>query len=774
MSASLVKMIKHLRFNLGIPTLLPEWKKLFSIRDLKADCMAGATVACVAIPLSLAIALASGVSPAVGLLTAIIGSIVCALFGGTPLSVSGPAAAMSILVAAIVESNGFAGLLIVTLIAGCLQLFSGVLRLGKFINFVPFPVIAGFTAGIGAIILIGQLPRVLGLHLPENPYVFSVLHHVWSFLPRIKAATVGLSLFTIFTVFLLPRYFPRLPAPLIAVILPSIFVSVFKIPVEMIGAIPNSLPLPAVPHINVNQIAELFTDAFIVFVLASLETLLSSSVVDKLAKSKQHDPDQELVGQGLGNIVSAFFGGIPVTGVIARSALNIQAGAKTRRSSIIHGILLILSVYFCASFISQIPIAVLSGVLIAVALRMMHPREFIMIWRTGRAEGCIYLATFISIIGFDLLAGIKIGILIALIIALFRMSRVQANVRHREIFGPTLVTLKGSLTFLSSSQLDEVRHILQKEELKQGIIFDLSHLEVLDTSGAAQLLEILNQLVMRHIKFALKGVTPEHTQILQALDGHDANALNSHLIYDESELEELWKNNQHYGMARLAYGAKKFNEDIEGHHKSLFKKLAHYQKPHTLFIACSDSRVNTNLITSTEPGELFTVRNVGNIIPPFDAQGMHSESAAIEFAILHLGVKEIVVCGHAGCGAIQAILAEETVSKERQAAMPNLSQWIELSRDVKEKLPSGISLKKAVQFNVLLQLENLKTYPIVRERLAAKKIRLHGWYYSISKATLNEWDEEQNMFVPMGTLLTRAMEQDMQSGTQFQTPYSSL
>jgi carbonic anhydrase len=679
---------------------------------------------------------------------------------------------MAILIAAIVNTNGFSGLLIVCLTAGCLQLLSGVFRIGKFVNFVPFPVIAGFTAGIGAIILIGQLPRSLGLPQPENPYIFSVLTHIWAMLPQIKLISSGLSLFTIITVFLLPRYFPRLPAPLIAVILPTLFVTLFKVPVDTIGEIPNSLPLPAIPHLEANQLAELFSDAVIVFVLASLETLLSSSVVDKLAKGKRHDPDQELIGQGLGNIASALFGGIPVTGVIARSALNVQAGAKTRRAAIIHGLALVMVVYLGASLISQIPMAVLSGVLIAVALRMMHPGEFLMIWRTGHTEALVYLATFIFIIAFDLLAGIKVGILVALIVAIIRMSRVQASVRNREKLGPTVVTLKGSLTFLSSTQLDEVRNTLQQEELNQGIIFDLSQLETLDTSGASQLLDILKQLVARDIKFALKGVTPEHNQILTALDEHDSKTLTSHLVYDEKELEKIWRGNPHlYGMARLTYGARKFIDDPLEHHKILFKQLAKYQKPHTLFIACADSRVNTNLITSTEPGELFTVRNVGNIIPPYGINGMHSEAAAIEFALINLGVKEIVVCGHAGCGAITAIISEDAFSKEQLAKMPHLSQWIELAREVKEKLPPGISLRKAVQFNVLLQLENLKTYPIVQEKLSSGEIRLHGWYYSISSSTVNEWDEKQQMFVPIGTVFSREMEKNIQAGVQFQIPY---
>jgi len=772
MSLAVIKIMKHFRFNLGIPRLLPEWKKLFTTRDLKADSMAGITVACVALPLSLAIALASGVAPAVGLLTAIIASIVCALFGGAPLAVSGPAAAMSILIATIVESNGFSGLLIVCLTAGCMQLLSGIFRLGKLINFIPLPVIAGFTAGIGAIILIGQLPRAFGLPLPENPYIFSVLNHVWHLLPQVKLITVSLSFLTIATVFFLPRYFPRLPAVLIAVILPTLLAYLFKFPVETIGVIPNSLPLPKIPHLTTLEFTELFSDSFIVFGLASLETLLSCSAIDKLAKSKRHDSDQELIGQGLGNIAAALFGGIPITGVIARSALNVQAGAKTRRAAIIHGLVLVLVVYFAASLISQIPIAVLSGVLIAVALRMMHPREFIMIWHTDRTEALVYLATFICIIGFDLLAGIKIGILVALIIALFRMSRVKASIRNREEFGPTTIKLKGSLTFLSSTQLDSIKHSLQKNELKQGVIFDLSQLELLDTSGATQLLEIVKQLVTDNIKFALKGVTPEHNQVLNTLDKHDSQVLTSYLIYDENELEEIWQDNHElYGMGRLAYGAKKFKEDLESHQRNLFKKLEKYQHPHTLFIACSDSRVNTNLITSTEPGELFTIRNVGNIIPSYGIHEMHSEAAAIEFAIVHLKVKEIVVCGHAGCGAITALLSEETFSEEQKKKMPSLRKWIKLAWEVKDKLPPGISLKKAVQFNVLLQLENLKTYPIVQEKLANGQIRLHGWYYNISTASLNEWDEKQNMFVPIGTLFTRAMEQNMQAGVQFQSFY---
>ncbi|MET0595892.1 MAG: SulP family inorganic anion transporter, partial [Polyangiaceae bacterium] len=239
----------ELHLDLGLRRLVPEWRRLLSTESLREDIVAGVTVACIAVPLSLAIALASGVAPGVGLVTAIIAGIVCAFFGGTPLAVSGPAAAMAVLIASIVEDHGLAALLCIGLISGLLQLLTGVLGLGKIVRLVPVSVVEGFTAGIGAIILIGQLPRVLGLPPPPESHVVQVLLHIKDLIHDAKITSVLIALSTLVIVMGLPKIHPRIPAPLLGVLLPTAAVALLGIKADEIGQIPNSLPPPKFPEL---------------------------------------------------------------------------------------------------------------------------------------------------------------------------------------------------------------------------------------------------------------------------------------------------------------------------------------------------------------------------------------------------------------------------------------------------------------------------------------------------------------------------------------------
>ncbi|HVY54037.1 MAG TPA: SulP family inorganic anion transporter, partial [Gammaproteobacteria bacterium] len=441
-----------LRFNfdLGIRRLIPEWRAMFRREYLMNDLLASIAVACIALPLSLAIALASGVEPEIGLVTAIIAGIVGAIFGGVPLAVSGPTITMAVLVAGVIQQFGLSGLFFIGFGCGFLQLLTGVVGLGSLIRFIPAPVVMGFTAGIGAIILISQFPRILGLPAPAENHIFSVIVHIKTLFHQTQPISLLLALSAIIIALTMPRVWPKLPAPLFAVAIPSLLAYWLGLPVEVVGHIPASLPAPHFPSLPEGTVAwvELMSTTFVIFVLASLESLLSAGAVDQLAKCKPHDPNQELIGQGLANISSALFGGIPVTAVIARSALNVHAGAKTRRSGIFHALFLLTAVYCFATVISQIPIAVLGGLLITIALRMCHPHEFLMLWRTARNDSIVYLVTFFMIVVSGLMSGIQVGIVASLIFAIIRLSQIQIHL-YTSKFGPAQLSLNGPLTFLS-------------------------------------------------------------------------------------------------------------------------------------------------------------------------------------------------------------------------------------------------------------------------------------------------------------------------------------
>jgi len=738
----------HFRPDLGIRSLLPEWAGLFSRRGLKEDALAGVTVAFVAVPLSLAIALASGVPPATGLVAAIVGGTVAALFGGTPLAVSGPAAAMAVLVLSVVQTFGLGGLLVVGLGSGFLQLLTGMVGWGRFVRFVPLPVIAGFTAGIGAIILIGQLPRALGLPPPDEAHVLDVVAHIGDLVAEVRPAALALALGTLAIALGLPRVLPRVPAPFLGVLIPSLLAWALRVDVETIGAIPRSLPFPGLPGMPAQGPGALLGTVFIVFALASLETLLSASAVDKLAKGARHDPDQELIGQGLANMASALFGGIPVTGVIVRSALNVHAGARTRRAALVHAVMLLAAVYLFAPLLSRIPVAVLSGMLLSVALRMLHPREFLELWGSSRSDALTYLVTFLVIVFVDLIAGVQAGVMAALAIAAIRFGGSRMQVDLFEPSSPCVVSIEGSLTFLATSRLEAVRDCLGRLDTSRGVIIDLSGVTSVDASGGSQLMELLAFLESRQSRFVLKGLSTGSMKALMAMD-HQQRLPGRLAFSARDAMVALAGAPQTLGLDRLAYGVERFRNHLRSSYGKLFSALAREQNPHTLFITCCDSRINPNLITSTDPGELFVIRNVGNMVPPLGAGEPQADGAGIDFAVGVLGVREIVLCGHSGCGALKALLSDGILQAGGADRMPSLSHWLRRFETIRERLPQG-DPDRAAALNAVLQLENLKTYPVVREHLANGSLRLHAWYYDIAEGELRAWDDAAGSYRVIG------------------------
>lgn len=734
--------LSHLSWDLGVRKLLPQWRQLFSSKDWVADSVAGTTVALVAIPLSLAIALASGVSPGTGLITAIVAGIVCALFGGTPLAVSGPAAAMTILIADVVEKFGVTGLILICLIAGVMQLISGIMGLGQLSRYVPLPVIAGFTAGIGVIILIGQLPRAFGLEPPPESHIFDVFSHIQQYFHEINITCLLLVFLTIGIIRGLPKVFPRIPAILPAVLVATGIVYFFNLSdVPVIGEIPRSLPAPRFPAWPDVPFQDLMFNAFIIYVLASLETLLSSSAIDKIARGPKHDSDQELIGQGLGNIAVSLFGGIPVTGVIARSVTNVRSGAKTRRSSIIHSILILLAVYFAAPFISYIPIVALAGVLFSIAFSMISYRDFKGLWLTSKWEAAIYAVTFFTIIFVDLLAGVQAGIIAACLIMLLQLTRNNLHISAKAEDDVIRLSLTGALSFLSMGKIAEIQKKLETKEYQgKTLVLDLSSVTNMDSSGATAVVDLYNYCQNKNMKFYVKGLARRFESLFSVCEGDFK--LEDHYLISEHELRKKEAGTapkSSYG--RLVHGVHRYHMEQKQNEKRLFEFITKAQDPHTLFIACSDSRVMPNNITSTDPGELFIVRNVGNFIPPYAPESQHSEGAALEFALSSFDINDIVICGHANCGAMKACRAETTEGLPHE-----LKTWIDLMR-IKLRVPQDTPLHEVSKANVLNQIQNLKTYPIVQEKIANGTLNIHGWFFDFKRRMVFEWSEEMQSFV---------------------------
>lgn len=742
---------------------------MFSRTYLERDLAAGLTVACVAVPLSLAIALASGVAPAAGIVTAIVAGIACSLFGGTPLQVSGPAAAMVVLVASIVQDHGVAALLVVGVGCGVLQVAVGVFRLGRFIRIVPLPVIEGFTAGIGAIIVLGQLPRALGLPAPTQSHVFDVVTHIGDLIGQTKPAAVGISLLTFGILYGLPKWKPRIPAHLVAVGLATVLVATLGLDTETVGTIPRSLPAPSIPAVPPDiSFSQLLGSTLVVFALASLETLLSASVVDRMSHSTRSDPDQELIGQGIGNVASALFGGIPITGVIARSGINVQSGAKTRRASIFHAIALLLAVLFLARWMERIPIAALAATLLSVAGRMLNPTAFFRLWKHSRGDGSVFLVTFATIVFVDLLEGIQWGIVAALAIAAVRLGRPRPMVRGARLGDHHVFELDGPLMFVSSLDIDALRDELSllgphpdgdatgatpnddetQTQPRRAVVLDLRRVPTVDASGADMLAALVHDVGGRGLDpYVLDADPTVREQLVSAL-GPDAEALEGIFVDDERTLAARLGASSGDADRRLRTGVARFRSTVRPRYASLFEKLASGQSPHTLFIACSDSRVDPNLITTTDPGELFVVRDVGNLVPPADQEQASAVGGAIDFAVGVLGVSKIVVCGHSGCGAIKALLATTTLPPK----LKNLEAWLEATRirPILQKLPRSLGPDEVAKLNVLAQLDHLRTYPIVEEKIEAGELSLGAWFFDVATGEIEQWSDADQKFVRVG------------------------
>jgi len=408
------------------PKLITLLRAGYSLPDFKADAMAGLTVAIVALPLSMAIAIGSGLSPDKGLFTAIVGGFLISALGGSRFQIGGPAGAFIVLIAAIVERHGYDGLVLATLMAGAMMMAAGFLRLGTYIKYIPFPVTVGFTAGIAVIIMASQVKELLGLDIPAEPSaLIPKLGVIWSSLGSIDPATVAIAATAIATIVALRRWQPRWPGMLIAVTLTTLIAALFQIDVTTIGSrfgeVPRTLPAPSLPQFELAKMLAIFPDALAIALLGSIESLLSAVIADGMS-GRKHRSNCELVAQGFGNIAAVTFGGMCVTGTIARTATNIRAGARTPVSGMLHALYILLFMLVAAPLAAYIPLAALAGVLAVVAWNMAEKREFIGLLRTSWGDAAVLMSTFLLTIFVDLTTAIAVGTVLGAFLFLHRMA----------------------------------------------------------------------------------------------------------------------------------------------------------------------------------------------------------------------------------------------------------------------------------------------------------------------------------------------------------------
>ncbi len=509
--------------------------KNYTKEQFFADATAGVIVGIVALPLAIAFGIASGVTPEKGIITAIIGGFIIAAFGGSRVQIGGPTGAFIIIVYGIVQNYGTTGLAIATIMAGIILVIMGLVKFGSLIKFIPYPVVVGFTSGIALLIFSTQIKDFFGLQIEKLPVEF---HEKWiSYFENfytINFYVSGIALLALLIMIFWPKITHRIPGSLIAIIVTTILVLVFKLPVDTIGSkfgeIPSNLPQPSSFHINIAVIKNLIGPATVIALLAAIESLLSAVVADGMIGGK-HRSNMELIAQGLANIVTPIFGGIPATGAIARTVTNIKNGGRTPVAGIIHSVTLLLIMLAFGSYAKLIPMATLAAILVIVAYNMSEWRSFKSLLKSPKSDVAVLLTTFFLTVVFDLTIAIEIGMVLAVLLFMKRMAEVSnISVITRELEdeeekqdpnaidkkqipeGVEVFEINGPFFFGAAKKFKDQMTIV--ENPPQVRIIRMRNVPAIDATGLQTLKDFYYDAKKHKTNLILSGV---HTQPLYAM-----------------------------------------------------------------------------------------------------------------------------------------------------------------------------------------------------------------------------------------------------------------
>ncbi|VXB29417.1 Permease family protein [Arthrobacter sp. 9AX] len=711
-----------------------------------ADVPASLVVFLVALPLSLGIAAASGAPIMAGLIAAAIGGIVAGSLGGSPLQVSGPAAGLTVVVAGLVQEFGWQATCAITAAAGVVQLLLGISRVGRAALAVSPVVVKAMLAGIGITIILQQIHVWLGSE-PAG----SALENLGA-LPaaitnvELHAALLGL---TVVGILLGWKYLPgavrRVPGPLAAVVVGTALSVAFAPGVQRIsfeGSIFDAVALPQLPEGSWRAVAFAVISMALI---ASIESLLSAVAVDKMHTGARTNLNRELVGQGAANILSGSLGGLPVTGVIVRSATNVEAGAASRASAVLHGIWILAFSAIFAGLIQLIPLSVLAGLLVVIGARLIKVADIRTSLRTG--DLLIYVVTLLCVVFLNLLEGVMIGLALAAASVLWRVLRAAVHA-HRPVSpsDPWRITIAGSCSFFALPRLNRVLHSVPAGE---DVVVELNA-DYVDHAFREALIAWQKQ----HQAAGGNVRLEEHGNTLF----RDA----AHRTPQRQEARELplpprtsWQSAGSPGdgadhapvgdtgaTGSLLQGISKYHRRFADQVQPLVQDLADAQNPDTLFVACVDSRVNPNLITSSGPGDLLTLRNIGNVVC-HEGQDASIDSA-LSFAVKALHVDSIVIGGHSNCGAMKALIADAE-GNGIDSLGAGFNAWLNHARPSYQELadhPVALAAEAAgynrvdqlAMVNVAVQLRKLECHPVVGPELAAGRVQATGLFYDIATA----------------------------------------
>ncbi|OXY93711.1 bifunctional SulP family inorganic anion transporter/carbonic anhydrase [Streptomyces diastatochromogenes] len=712
-----------------------------------ADLSASVAVFLIALPLSLGIALATGAPLQAGLVAAAVGGLVAGRLGGSPLQVSGPAAGLTVVTADLIHRYGWQATCGITVLAGLAQLGLGCLRVARGALAVSPAVVHGMLAGIGVTIAVAQLHIVLG-GSPDSSVLANLLA-LPAQLADLHPAAVTMSALTLTLLLAWPRtpgrlgrLLRRVPAALVAVAGATATAALTGLALPRVD-LPSwsSHALAGLPEGPVLGIAAAVLTTTLV---CSVQSLLGAVAVDKLVAARtgpqahvgRSDLDRELLGQGAANIVSGALGGLPVAGVAVRSSANVNSGAVSRNSTMLHGVFVVVAALLMVPLLEQIPLASLAALVMAVGIRMVSLHHIRTV--TRHREVLVYAATTLGVVFLGVLEGVALGVAVAVALALHRLARTR--ITHEEKEGVHHVQVRGQLTFLAVPRLSRALHLVPQ--------------------GAHAVVE-LDGSFMDHAAY-------ESLQDWQS--AHTARGGSAELAGRRSGVRTAdpappavcqcrpwtpWRNHQACfagtpsapaapASHELARGISSFQRNTAPLVRAELARLAREgQRPAQLFLTCADSRLVTSMITSSGPGDLFVVRNVGNLVPPpGEEHGDDSVAAAIEYAVEVLGVRSITVCGHSGCGAMQALLTAEPGEPETPLkrwlshGLPSLARMAgdRRARPRLARRAPADAVEQLCLTNVVQQLEHLRAHDSVARALAAGALELHGMYFHVGEA----------------------------------------
>ncbi|WP_299530229.1 bifunctional SulP family inorganic anion transporter/carbonic anhydrase [uncultured Streptomyces sp.] len=743
-----------------------------------ADISASLTVFLIAVPMSLGLAVAMDAPLQAGLVSAAVGGIVAGLLGGTPLQVSGPSAGLTVVTAELIQIYGWRTTCAITIGAGLLQILLGSLRAARSALAVSPAIVHGTLAGIGVAIALAQLHIVLG-GSPQS----SALDNAIALPEQLGRLNPAAPLIGALTIALLIAW-PRLPGRAgrglrrIPAALASVAVATAVAAVATPGIARVELPSwrsHALPEVPEGPVFALATAVFTVMLVGSLESLLASVAVDKLAADRaarstresapaapvpRSDLDRELRGQGITNTVTGLLGGLPISGGAVRSSANVRAGATSRAATVLHGVWVLLAAALLASVLERIPLAALAALVMMVGIQMVSYAHIRNVHK--HREFPVYAATLAGVVVFGVLNGVALGIAVAVLLALHRLARTRIAVTEQD--DRYLVIVRGQLTFLAVPRLtrtlgqlpDGVDAIVELD----GFFMDHAAYEAIQDWRTAQVARggrvvftgrsggrIAEPASAAHS--CCRPWTPwrnHHCHDRPTRPTTAADRLSAEAGGPVDDPRASAGTPRPAGAHRLLSGLSSFQRNTAPLVREELARLASEgQRPSQLFLTCADSRLVTSMITSSGPGDLFTVRNVGNLVPPPGADGAGDDSvaAAIEYAVDVLRVESITVCGHSGCGAMQALLSAEPDAPKTtplwrwlRHGAPSLARMT--SRDhswarIAGRLPSD-AVEQLCLTNVVQQLDHLRAHEAVARRLADGTLQLHGMYFHVGEA----------------------------------------